>query len=185
MQFPKRFPWLIVAILMLTGLPVLPVAAWFWLVTPPLQNYYLIPYLDSTERGSQPDATTKVEWLLKTAPGRKPEVALGADVVSASRAITSLNSQCLIHFCPCRVLVSNPLSGSKKTTESSKSLGVKSAQYSRRLAALPMKLPGENTRTSNLLRGSTAPKEHTRVRLRGSVFNDATNARMKSRHGNR
>jgi hypothetical protein len=84
MQFPKRFPWLIVAILMLTGLPVLPVAAWFWLVTPPLQNYYLITYLDSTERGSQPDVTTKVEWLLKTAPGRKPEVALGADVVSAT-----------------------------------------------------------------------------------------------------
>ena len=84
MQFPKRFPWLIVAIVMLTGLPILPVAAWFWLVTPPLQNYYLIPYLDSTERGSQPDATTKVEWLLKTAPGRKPEVALGADVVSAT-----------------------------------------------------------------------------------------------------
>ena len=84
MQFPKRFPWLIVAIVMLTGLPVLPVAAWFWLVTPPLQNYYLITYLDSTERGSQPDATTKVEWLLKTAPGRKPEVALGVDVVSAT-----------------------------------------------------------------------------------------------------
>jgi hypothetical protein len=84
MQFPKRFPWLIVAILMLTGLPVLPVAAWFWLVTPPLQNYYLITYLDSTERGSQPNATTKVEWLLKTAPGRKPEVAFGADVVSAT-----------------------------------------------------------------------------------------------------
>jgi len=84
MQFPKRFPWLIVAIVMLTGLPILPVAAWFWLVTPPLQNYYLITYLDSTERGSQPDATTKVEWLLKTAPGRKPEVALGADVVSAT-----------------------------------------------------------------------------------------------------
>ncbi len=84
MQFPKRFPWLIVAIVMLTGLPVLPVAAWFWLVTPPLQNYYLITYLDSTERGSQPDATTKVEWLLKTASGRKPEVALGVDVVSAT-----------------------------------------------------------------------------------------------------
>jgi len=60
------------------------VAVWFWLVTPPLQNYYLITYLDSTERGSQPDSTTKVEWLLKTAPGRKPEVALGADVVSAT-----------------------------------------------------------------------------------------------------
>jgi hypothetical protein len=84
MQFPKRFPWLIVAVVMLTGLPVLPVAAWFWFVTPPLQNYYLITYLDSTERGSQPDATTKVEWLLKAAPGRKPEVALEADVVSAT-----------------------------------------------------------------------------------------------------
>lgn len=84
MQFPKRFPWLIVAIVMLTGLPILPVAAWFWLVTLPLQNYYLIAYLDSTERGSRPDATTKVEWLLKTAPGRKPEVALDADIVSAT-----------------------------------------------------------------------------------------------------
>jgi hypothetical protein len=70
--------------MLLTGLPILPVAAWFWLVTPPLQNYYLITYLDSTERGSQPYATTKVEWLLKPAPGRKPEVALNADVVSAT-----------------------------------------------------------------------------------------------------
>ena len=83
MKFPSRFPWVI---LVLVGLPIfpLPLAAWFWLVTPPLQNYYLITYLDSTERGSQPDATTKVEWLLKTAPGRKPEVALGSDVVSAT-----------------------------------------------------------------------------------------------------
>ncbi len=84
MQFPKRFPWLIIAIVLLSGFPILPVAAWFWLVTPPLQNYYLITYLDSTGRGSQPDATTKVEWLLKTVPGRKSEVALNADVVSAT-----------------------------------------------------------------------------------------------------
>ena len=41
----------------------------FWLVTPPLQNYYLISYLDSTERRSQPAATSKIEWLYKTAPG--------------------------------------------------------------------------------------------------------------------
>ena len=84
MRFPKRFPWLLVVIVALTGLPILPVAAWFWLVTPPLQSYYLITYHDSTERGSQPDATTKVEWLLKTAPGRKPEVALDADVVAVT-----------------------------------------------------------------------------------------------------
>jgi hypothetical protein len=84
MQFPKCFPWLIVAIVMLTGLPVLPMAASLWLMTPPLQKHYLITYLDSTECGNQPDATTKVEWLLKTAPGRKPGVALNADVVSAT-----------------------------------------------------------------------------------------------------
>ena len=29
------------------------------------RNYYLISYLDSTERKSQPAATTKIEWLYK------------------------------------------------------------------------------------------------------------------------
>jgi hypothetical protein len=62
--------------LLLIGLPILPLplAAVFWLVTPPLQNYYLIAYFDSTERPRQPSATTQVEWLYKTAPGRKPEL---------------------------------------------------------------------------------------------------------------
>jgi hypothetical protein len=83
MQFSSRFPWVI---LLLIGLPILPLplAAVFWLVTPPLQNYYLISYLDSTERRSQPAATSKVEWLYKTAPGRKPELVSEADVVSAT-----------------------------------------------------------------------------------------------------
>jgi hypothetical protein len=83
MQFPSRFPWVI---LVLVGLPILPLplAVWFWYVTPPLQNYYLITYLDSIERQSQPAATTKVEWLYKTAPGRKPELVSEADVVSAT-----------------------------------------------------------------------------------------------------
>ena len=83
MKFPSRFPWVI---LVLVGLPILPLplAAWFWLVTPPLQNYYLIAYLDSTERPRQPAATTQVEWLYKTAPGRKPELVSETDVVSAT-----------------------------------------------------------------------------------------------------
>jgi Cdc6-like AAA superfamily ATPase len=83
MQFSSRFPWVI---LLLIGLPILPLplAAVFWLVTPPLQNYYLISYLDSTERQSQPAATSKIEWLYKTAPGRKPELVSEADVVSAT-----------------------------------------------------------------------------------------------------
>ena len=76
MQFSSRFPWVI---LLLVGLPILPLplAAVFWLVTPPLQNYYLMAYLDSTERPRQPSATTQVEWLYKTAPGRKPEPVKG------------------------------------------------------------------------------------------------------------
>ena len=76
MKFPSRFPWFLIVILIFVGLPILPLplAAWFWLVTPPLQNYYLIAYLDSTERPRQPSATTQIEWLYKTAPGRKPEL---------------------------------------------------------------------------------------------------------------
>jgi hypothetical protein len=71
MQFPSQFPWVI---LLLVGLPILslPLAEVFWLVMPPLQNYYLMAYLDSTERESQSAATTKVEWLYKTAPERQP-----------------------------------------------------------------------------------------------------------------
>ena len=85
MGFPSRFRWWIVAILaVLLGLPVLPMAAWFAWQMPPLQKWYLMAYLDSTERAKQPGATTDVRWVFKTAPGRQHILTIDRDVISSS-----------------------------------------------------------------------------------------------------
>jgi Type IV secretion-system coupling protein DNA-binding domain len=87
LQFPSRFRWWVVAALaVLFGFPALPLAAWFAWEMPPLQKYYLMSYLDSTERAKQPGATTQVQWLFKTAPGRKRILVINSDVVSANSA---------------------------------------------------------------------------------------------------
>lgn len=52
----------------------------------PARNTDLMSYLDSTERGKQPGATTQVQWLFKTAPGRKRILVINSDVVSANSA---------------------------------------------------------------------------------------------------
>jgi hypothetical protein len=85
MGFPSRFRWRIVAVLaVLLGLPVLPMAAWFAWDMPPLHKWYLMAYLDSTERAKEPGATTDVRWLFKTAPGRQHILVTDRDVVSSS-----------------------------------------------------------------------------------------------------
>jgi hypothetical protein len=85
MGFPSRFRWWIVGVLaVLLGLPVLPLAAWFAWEMPPLHKWYLMAYLDSTERAKEPGATTEVQWLFKTAPGRQHILVTDHDVISSS-----------------------------------------------------------------------------------------------------
>jgi hypothetical protein len=85
LRFPGRTKWWIVAVLaMFSGLPAVPLAVWFAWTMPTLQQFYLIAYLDCTETRIQPSATTKVQWLFKTAPGRERVLVTAPDVVSAS-----------------------------------------------------------------------------------------------------
>jgi hypothetical protein len=87
LHFPSRFRWwMLAALAILFCFPALPLAAWFAWEMPPLQRYYLMSYLDSTERATQAGATTQVQWLFKTAPGRKHILVINSDVVSANSA---------------------------------------------------------------------------------------------------
>ena len=87
LRFPGRFRWWIVAVLaVIFGFPLFPLAAWLAWEMPPLQRYYLLNYLDSTERAKQPGTTTEVQWVLKTASGRKSTLATNPDVVSENSA---------------------------------------------------------------------------------------------------
>jgi len=87
LRFPGRFRWWIVAVLaVIFGFPLFPLAAWLAWEMPPLQRYYLLNYLESTERAKQPRATTEVQWVYKTATGRKSTLATNPDVVSENSA---------------------------------------------------------------------------------------------------
>lgn len=85
MRFPRRFPWLIALVLLaFSGVLFLPLGLWFWLAYPPVQHYYLGAYFESTFMGDHSTVAVPVRWLSKTAPGKKRELAMVADVVSDS-----------------------------------------------------------------------------------------------------
>ncbi|MGO9324777.1 MAG: type IV secretion system DNA-binding domain-containing protein [Terracidiphilus sp.] len=87
MRFPRRFPWLIV-FLIAVG-PVLssvPLTIWYSFTMPPLERYYYDAYFSSTALKNSPSATTDIQWIFKTAPGRTEELAGPTDIVSGSSA---------------------------------------------------------------------------------------------------
>ena len=85
MQFPRRFPWLIALVLLpFSGVLFLPLGLWYWLAYPPVQHYYLGAYFESAFVGDHSTVAVPVQWLYKTAPGKKRELAMVADVVSDS-----------------------------------------------------------------------------------------------------
>ena len=88
MQFPRRFAWLIALVLLVLVLPValfLPLGLWYWVAYPPVEHYYLGVYFESTFlMGEHPTVLVPVQWLYKTAPGRKRELAMVADAVPNS-----------------------------------------------------------------------------------------------------
>ena len=84
MRFPRRFPWLLVVpLVLLFGLPLfIPLFALVLASGPPLRSYYLLAYVESSERGAQPGAKTEIRWVYKTATNRKPELAAEEDVTA-------------------------------------------------------------------------------------------------------
>ena len=84
MRFPRWFPWLLVVPLVLVfGLPLfIPLFALVLASGPPLRSYYLLAYVESSERGARPGAKTEIRWVYKTATNRKPELAAEEDVTA-------------------------------------------------------------------------------------------------------
>lgn len=67
------------------SIPTLALAAfpaWFRWELPPLERYYLMTYWESSKRVESPESITQIEWLYKTAPGRKSEPVIRQDVDS-------------------------------------------------------------------------------------------------------
>jgi hypothetical protein len=56
--------------------------AWFRWGLQPLERYYLPAYWECSEHAKQPGSTTQIEWLFKSAPGRKSEPVIDVDVAS-------------------------------------------------------------------------------------------------------
>ena len=78
-------PPVLIAFVMVTGvLANLPLPMWLWWAVPPVELYYSGPYFSSSIAHRNPAATTAVQWLYKTAPGRADQLAVEADVVAES-----------------------------------------------------------------------------------------------------
>jgi hypothetical protein len=75
-------PWT-TAILLAFASGAQSLVVWYWVdrQLPPLQQYYLWSYLIGSETAKHPGASTRIEWLLKTAPGGKRELASEGDVI--------------------------------------------------------------------------------------------------------
>jgi len=89
MQFPRTFSWLIALVLLpFLGVLFLPLGFSYLLTYPPVQHYYLGTYFESAFVGAfggdHSSVAVPVQWLYKTAPGKKRELAMVADVVSDS-----------------------------------------------------------------------------------------------------
>ncbi len=77
--FPRRTAALLAV---LFGVPVLAFAAWFVWEVEPLQSYYLLDYWQCSKTAEQTGLTTKIKWLMKTAPGRASQPAIPSDVTT-------------------------------------------------------------------------------------------------------
>jgi len=74
-------PPALIAFVMVTGvLANLPLPMWLWWAAPPVELYYSEAYFRSTMALRNPAATTAVQWLYKTAPGRPNQLVVEADV---------------------------------------------------------------------------------------------------------
>jgi hypothetical protein len=82
-RFADVFPWRIAALLvLLLGLQSLFFWTWFRWEVSPLQRYYFLAYFNCTEDAKHAGMQTQIQWLFKTAPGRKRLPIIAADIVS-------------------------------------------------------------------------------------------------------
>lgn len=82
-SFRRAFPWR--TVLLLSAAPALALVmflGWLRWELQPLQRYYLLTYWECSEGLKQPRSATPVEWLYKTAPGRKDKPVIDSDVIS-------------------------------------------------------------------------------------------------------
>ena len=85
MQFPNRTGrlfWLLVWVTLGPLALIVSVSAWLAWTLPPLQKIYLPVYSASTVGVRLPGNLITIRWVMKTAPGRKPETLLPEDAVS-------------------------------------------------------------------------------------------------------
>jgi hypothetical protein len=85
MQFPSRTGrlfWLLVWITLGPLALIVSVSAWLAWTLPPLQKIYLPVYSASTVGTRLPGNLMTIRWVMKAAPGRKPEMLLPEDAVS-------------------------------------------------------------------------------------------------------
>ena len=59
-------------------------ALWAVHVWTPLQRHYLWPYVWCSRPGADPSSQIALRWIVKTAPGRTPELATANDIVSGT-----------------------------------------------------------------------------------------------------
>ena len=79
----RVFPWR--TALLMCSIPTLALAtflAWLRWELPPLERYYLMTYWDSSKHAESPASTTQIEWIYKSASGRKSEIVIPQDVDS-------------------------------------------------------------------------------------------------------
>jgi hypothetical protein len=78
-------PWRIALLLALVlCLPLLAFWGWYRWEVPPLQRYYLAAYWHSSVAAKEPGTQTQLQWLMKTAQGRKALWCIDSDVTEGS-----------------------------------------------------------------------------------------------------
>jgi len=85
MQFPSRAGrlfWLLFWVTLGPLALIVSVSAWLAWTLPPLQKIYLPVYSASTVGARLPHNLMTIRWVMKTAPGRKPETLLPEDAIS-------------------------------------------------------------------------------------------------------
>jgi hypothetical protein len=88
----RALPWRTAALLaVLFGVPVLAFTAWFICEIEPLQSYYLLDYWQCSKAAEKAGSAAEIQWLMKTAQGRKSLPAIPSDVTTGKAGNLSLH----------------------------------------------------------------------------------------------
>ena len=88
----RAFPWRTAALLaVFLCTLVLAFAAWLVWEIEPLQSYYLLDYWQCSKEAEKAGSATEIQWLMKTAKGRKNLPAIPSDVTTGKAGNLSLH----------------------------------------------------------------------------------------------